>query len=192
MSPQATEYPQVLVPKAYDIEFTAATGNFPKQNGSLCYFCGLRRHPRRQCPARDAVCKGCGNKQHYERVCQSSRTIHSAAISESVLSSTTVAAAPVCLSDAVVEIYVNGIRLQALVNTGSLESYISHSGVQAHKWEIHSSRQKITMASTSLSSFTLGHTIHSSEERANLQRFFRLESSGVDPNSTEAANAWND
>ena len=32
------------------------------QSSTRCYFCGMGRHPRSACPAKDAVCKKCGKK----------------------------------------------------------------------------------------------------------------------------------
>lgn len=76
-----------------------------------------------------------------------------------MLSSITLAAAPACLSNAVTDIYVNDIRLTALIDTGSSENYLSHSVVAANKWSVYPSHQKVTMASTNYSSFTLGYCI---------------------------------
>ncbi|XP_072918426.1 uncharacterized protein [Hemitrygon akajei] len=37
----------------------------------LCYFCGLRKHARESCPAREATCSSCGKKGHFAKVCKS-------------------------------------------------------------------------------------------------------------------------
>ena len=34
-----------------------------------CFFCGLRRHPRSKCPAKDSSCNKCGKVGHYAKVC---------------------------------------------------------------------------------------------------------------------------
>nr|CAH8849255.1 unnamed protein product [Trichobilharzia regenti] len=47
--------------------------------------------------------------------------------------------------------------MQALVDTGSSESYISSSVVRKYNWKVHKSRNRITMASTNLTSHTEGH-----------------------------------
>ncbi|CAH8626418.1 unnamed protein product [Dicrocoelium dendriticum] len=77
----------------------------------------------------------------------------------SVLSSVTSAAAPGSLCSAVTNIFVNDIPLQALIDTGSTESYISASVVKLNKFHIETSREHIVMASTTHSSFTQGHII---------------------------------
>ena len=40
-----------------------------------CWFCGRPRHPRIQCPAKDANCGNCGIKGHFKEVCNSGRTL---------------------------------------------------------------------------------------------------------------------
>lgn len=125
---------------------------------SLCFFCGYSRHPRFKCPAREATCKACGKKGHFLKVCRSGpqpKRISSAV--NPTLSSLTVAASPNCLSNAVIEVVINGIVMQALVDTGSSESYISSAVVLRNHWNVVHSRSQITMASTSLSSVTTGH-----------------------------------
>ena len=42
-----------------------------KQNTQSCWFCGNSRHPRNECPAKDAACHKCKNIGHYEKLCQS-------------------------------------------------------------------------------------------------------------------------
>lgn len=37
-----------------------------------CFFCGLSRHPRAKCPAREGVCRKCQINGHYAKVCRSS------------------------------------------------------------------------------------------------------------------------
>ena len=39
-----------------------------------CYFCGLSRHPRSACPAKDVFCKKCSKKGHFARVCMSKKS----------------------------------------------------------------------------------------------------------------------
>ena len=37
----------------------------------LCYFCGLARHSRNKCPARDSQCRNCGKSGHWKVKCRS-------------------------------------------------------------------------------------------------------------------------
>ena len=128
-------------------------------NGEKCFFCGRTRHPRLSCPARDATCRACGKKGHFQTVCRSTKIKTVASTCNSSLSSVFIAAAPDCLSHAVTTIYVNGIKLSALIDTGSSESYVSQSIVDKLKLNVQNSRKRITMASTNLSSLTHGHCI---------------------------------
>ena len=36
-----------------------------------CFFCGLNKHVRSRCPAKDSVCNNCGKTGHFARVCKS-------------------------------------------------------------------------------------------------------------------------
>ncbi|XP_068226955.1 uncharacterized protein [Palaemon carinicauda] len=40
-------------------------------SSARCFFCGNNRHPRTQCPAKDAVCLKCKKQGHYAKVCRS-------------------------------------------------------------------------------------------------------------------------
>ena len=174
--PQSTETSTVTAPAICDTQYpVSVTSTF------VCDYCGLRRHPRVQCPARDVLCKSCGKKGHYQRVCRASKSYskasangHSASVLNTVLSSVTTAAAPTGLSNAVINVHVNNIMLTALVDTGSSESYVSNYVVRRYKWSIHSSRQQVTMASTHLSSFTLGHCLVSLRFKGDVYKHVKL------------------
>lgn len=40
-----------------------------------CYKCGGPPHPKSECPANDAKCRGCGKKGHYQRVCRNKTVV---------------------------------------------------------------------------------------------------------------------
>ena len=127
---------------------------------TTCFFCGRTRHSRINCPARNAICKKCGKKGHFQSVCRSSQHTHfSASTDTPIISSLILASAPTSLSNAVISIYVNGVLLQALIDTGSSESYLSKSVLQNYNWNVVPSQTLISMASTSLSKLTHGHCI---------------------------------
>ena len=136
-----------------------------------CFFCGYSKHPRFKCPARDAVCKLCGKQGHFQKVCRSN-PLKTASITSSLVSSITLAAAPQCLSNAVIQISVNGVSLSALIDTGSSDSYVSNTVVQKHGWNVENSRSGITMASTNLKSLTNGHCfVHVLYKNHNYTKF---------------------
>lgn len=125
---------------------------------SKCFFCGNLRHQRTVCPAREAICRHCGKKGHFQKVCRSAIARKPvASTNESFLAALTIAAAPSSLKSATCQVFVNGIALSALIDTGSSESYVCQSVAQKHKWTIHNSRSKISMANTDFSSETVGH-----------------------------------
>ena len=43
----------------------------PINNKDKCFFCGLNKHPRNSCPAKDSTCNNCGKTGHYTEVCKS-------------------------------------------------------------------------------------------------------------------------
>lgn len=145
---------------------TFPTATLPSDTGPIlsaatkqtCYFCGYSKHPRSKCPARDAVCKTCGKTGHYQRVCKS-KSFNSPTTSAVTpfLSCVITAAAPPCLSRTTTKIVVNNVELQALIDTGSSESYISHTVATTHRFKINPCHSRITMASTSLSCFITGY-----------------------------------
>ena len=120
-----------------------------------CFFCGFERHNRRKCPAKNATCGNCGKQGHYAKVCRSPTKPTSAAMP--MLASVS-AASPHCLEKAVCSISINGSKAQALIDTGSSESFVSHALVQKHKWPLLPPQGygKVSMAATSLTSTVLG------------------------------------
>ena len=141
----------------------------------LCYFCGNSKHPRAKCPAREAVCKNCGKVGHFQRVCRSKTSKHQVgSAQDSILSSLLCAAAPNCLSRSVTNITVNGIELQALIDTGSSGSFVSSEVVSANKWKLIPDDSVITMASTAHSCSTSGYCCVSIQHKDVVYELFKL------------------
>ena len=114
-----------------------------------CFFCGRNRHPRNVCPARNAICLNCSKKGHYQTVCRSPAVSPSQnPVSHAMLS----AASPGTLSKATVSVTIKGRELQALVDTGSSESFISEKCVRELNLTVLPASGKVSMAATSLSS----------------------------------------
>lgn len=123
-----------------------------------CYFCGRSRHPRYVCPARDAVCMKCRKRGHFQTVCKSSSAPPPpAAASHAMLS----AASPGGLRKVTVTAVVSGHELQALVDTGSTESFISERCVRELGLQVLPASGKVSMAATSLSSNIRGCCVES-------------------------------
>ena len=122
-----------------------------------CFFCGCNlRHLRSVCPARDAICRGCGKKGHYQKVCRSKFTRNAANSTASIntLASTTIV--PRCLEKSITKVLVNGIKLNALIDTGSSLSFINQRFVKRCRIKIQPYFGRITMANSLLSSDITG------------------------------------
>ena len=129
-----------------------------------CFFCGYNKHPRSKCPAREALCRNCNKVGHFQRVCKSNpNDKRITSCTKPQLPSFCTAVFPVSLSKAVIPILVNGVSLNALIDTGSSDSYISSGVVRKHRWFVYPSNLSITMASTTHSSVTQGHCFVSVE-----------------------------
>jgi hypothetical protein len=99
-----------------------------------CFFCGNDRHPRDICPAKDVVCRSCGKKGHYQRVCKSRPARGS---TNSVVSTPTLASiTPRCLQKSFTKVEINGVELNALVDTGSSLSFINQTFVKRCKLQV--------------------------------------------------------
>ena len=71
--------------------------------------------------------------------------------------STVSTVSPKCLSKTIVPAKVNGLNLQALIDTGSSENFIDAHIVETNKWKIFSCSNQISMATSSLSCRVIGY-----------------------------------
>ena len=150
---QETDHTTAILSKPYQ---SFKPKNSQSQN--KCYFCGYNRHPRNKCPARDSVCRGCGIKGHFLQVCRSTKSKTTAsAFHVKNLASITVASAPSNLSKSVTKVSIHGEIFDALIDTGSSDSYVSTHIATSRRWHVIKSSQNINMASTGLSIQTNGH-----------------------------------
>ncbi|XP_026315169.1 uncharacterized protein K02A2.6-like [Hyposmocoma kahamanoa] len=125
-----------------------------------CFFCGGRVHPRKDCPALDSTCQICEKKGHLAKVCRSKKqTAASVVETESnKTSACIIAASPDSLRKATVTAYVQGIRAQALIDTGSSISFMDEEFFNLCRLKKKPSNQRISMASTTLTSKVEGQT----------------------------------
>ena len=109
-----------------------------------CRFCGAEAHERAKCPARSVYCDFCKKQGHYRSVCerlerlQNNPSIQCSAFSPSLACST-------------IPVSVNGIILQALVDTGSTFSFIHSDVVRRLKLPCTSHVLTLSLASTNKS-----------------------------------------
>uniref|UniRef100_A0A5S6QM86 RNA-directed DNA polymerase n=1 Tax=Trichuris muris TaxID=70415 RepID=A0A5S6QM86_TRIMR len=143
------------------------------RKNSRCFFCGQPKHPRSQCPAREANCGNCGKRGHFAKVCRSAPAARQKPQSFSnfiIASSGSVVQPkrsvprrsfdfPTSLSTAVLRISLNGREVNCLFDTGSSESFIHPRVVRALSLNVSRSRESVTMASSALTMNTDGHTV---------------------------------
>lgn len=88
-----------------------------------CFFCGVSRHPRTKCPAREVKCHKCQKIGHYAKVCRStsvSASVPAAAFSDHItLASVISPATPGALSKAVVKVSIGGISRDGLMTAAA-------------------------------------------------------------------------
>ena len=91
---------------------TAATENSSRNVRQKCFYCGMNKHTRTNCPARDVTCRSCQKIGHYAKVCRSSSTNTSTTASTITLATVkTCAVATDSLSRAVLDAYIGNLKL---------------------------------------------------------------------------------
>ncbi|XP_035214100.1 uncharacterized protein LOC118187918 [Stegodyphus dumicola] len=120
-----------------------------------CFFCGRDLHLRSFCPARDAICRGCGKKGHYQKVCKS-KLVSSTTNSTAAVYTLASASMLHCLERSITKILVNGVQLNALIDTGSSLSFINQCFVNRCRIQVKPYFGRITMANPSISSDVTG------------------------------------
>jgi len=128
-----------------------------------CFFCGYKKHPRSKCPAREATCKKCGKLGHFAKACKSTEKPRKTAMALSSenpnLATISAVSAIDSLKKAQITVTVHNVELNALVDTGSSDSYIDSSVAESNGWKITPSSCSINMASTGLTKRTIGHCV---------------------------------
>ncbi|XP_068246611.1 uncharacterized protein [Palaemon carinicauda] len=127
-------------------------------SSARCFFCGNNRHPRTQCPAKDAVCLKCKKQGHYAKVCRSVKQASGSSSPKysSAMLASIVGASPKCLEKSITPLKLNGSPVSALIDTGSSDSFVRHNLVDLNKLTMSPEHGKVSMADESLSSNILG------------------------------------
>ena len=126
----------------------------------VCYFCGGRRwHPRSRCPAKNATCDFCDKVGHFAQCClkRKSSNVSSNCVGQPTLPdehSTTLASLEslqsTCSHHVLAEIEIKGLYANALVDTGSTNSYIDQKFAKRHSLPYKAIHGVANMASSTL------------------------------------------
>ena len=156
----------------------SSTFNTPAVNAvnktRKCYFCGNNIHNRQNCPARDCTYNKCGKIGQFAKVCQAKSkssqpasvcpvadTPPSASTSASVYPTlaTISAAIPEGLQKSVLKIEVNEHSVEALIDTGSTDSFMSQKLASKLQLSVSPVTSVVTMADASLQAEVVGYSI---------------------------------
>ena len=111
-----------------------------------CYFCGNSRHPRSQCPARNAICRNCQKQGHFAKVCKSTRSTPTH--SNAVILASAIQSTIDILHKSTVTVFVSDKRFNALVDSGSSDNFIKLSVVRKLGLTFTQAHCGITLASS--------------------------------------------
>ncbi|KAA3674316.1 uncharacterized protein DEA37_0003016 [Paragonimus westermani] len=140
-----------------------------------CFFCGYNKHSRSKCPAREALCRNCRKVGHFQRFCKFDPSDKRVVFcTKPQLFTACTAAFPTSPSKAAVQITANGISLDAFIDNGSSDSYIRSDIAYRHCWHIYPSNLAISMASTTYTSVTQGHSLVTVDCRGNCDSSVKL------------------
>ena len=110
---------------------------------------------RSLCPARDSTCHNCSKTGHISKVCQSKKDASLSVIFSPTLCAIT-AACPPNLCDASVPVIMNGITMDALIDSCSSDSFISENAFKRLNVKMTRSDKQVSMALTSMESTAIG------------------------------------
>ena len=123
-----------------------------------CYFCGNPRHSRTVCPARDKTCTYCQKVGHFSKVCMKSNIAKNKSTSASTF--VIASASPkfqCCLSKALIKVMINDTSANALIDTGSSDSFLDINFATKNNFKIFACHGQVSMASTSCSTQLQGY-----------------------------------
>ena len=114
-----------------------------------CYFCGESKwHPRSRCLAKNEICDFCQKVGHYAKCCLKRKNSLNC-VDQPCLAPTT-ALRSTFSQHVLAEITVNNISGQALVDTGSTNSYLNKEFMKRNKLPYKTIKYFANMANVSL------------------------------------------
>ncbi len=164
LSPQSVVEADSEFPSCYLVQQTSSSRS-PEICASLqyetcCDFCGNLYHERKHCPARHVLCSYCWKPGHYRSVCR--RMLQSQA-PQHFLSRNAFQGCPNPLDKTIVPVILNGsIEINALIDTGSTNTYLDSDIVTKFKLPVIPNQTTVTLASSN-SVVNSKHCVHISE-----------------------------
>ena len=127
-----------------------------------CFFCGGSRHNRQNCPAKDTVCHNCEKPGHFAKVCQSKRKnppskSTSASTHPTLASVLATSKSPKSLQKTILNALVNNNHVNALIDTGSSDSFICKKLVDEFNLTTIPTHSSVSMAESSVTIKVLGY-----------------------------------
>ena len=121
----------------------------------VCYFCGSNKwHPSTQCSARNENCNFCGKLGHYAKCCLKRKDSSNCVGPPSL--ATTTALQSTFSKHVLADIIVNNKTAQALIDTGSTNSYINEEFLNKHDLCYKSLNYVANMANVTLQTEIIG------------------------------------
>ena len=147
-------------------------------DSKTCYFCGGDFHSnRKQCPARNALCRHCGKRGHFLKVClkrsrSSGYTVPAGQVSGPHVSSVVLASAPASLANALVPATLESLPVTVLIDSGASENFVAKRLASSLNLKGIGLSSSVSMASPRFAVKTKGKT---SGTMAILGRQYNLE-----------------
>ena len=129
---------------------------------SSCWNCGRRRHPLKECPARDVICFKCNRQGHFAKLCRGgsrpqpqqrnnqSKTTNATVMrdepTQPVLAATS---NPHVLKKSITKIKVDGNDADGLIDSGSSHGYVSLEFQRKYQLKTYPMSSEVSMASSS-------------------------------------------
>ena len=124
-----------------------------------CFFSGGKIHPINLCPARGITSHSCGKIGHYSKVCKSQKSRSTTVTLFTTNLCAITASVPESLAPATTRVLLNGHTVNALLDTGSSESFIDARITSKLRIKIKPLKKEITMALATLNTLTSGFCV---------------------------------
>ena len=125
------------------------------QHSQKCWFCGGKRHPRSQCPARDDTCSSCGKVGHRSNCCNS-KSENTAALMIPFIPPRLAATSTNYCKTVLEEILVNNTKTVALMDSGAKGNFMDELYASVNNISYSPANYQVGLASGSCSSQVIG------------------------------------